>query len=62
MARSLKRQPISEANINTAIQSYHEKAYPSIRAAARAFNVPPPTLHARLAGRTSRSTIDITTL
>ncbi|KXL48243.1 MAG: hypothetical protein FE78DRAFT_142374, partial [Acidomyces sp. 'richmondensis'] len=44
-----------EANINAAIQSYHEKAYPSMRAATRAFNVPPPTLYARLAGRTSRS-------
>jgi hypothetical protein len=55
MAHSSKREAVSEADINAAIQAYHNKEYPSMRAAARAFNVSLTTLHARLAGRTSRS-------
>jgi hypothetical protein len=45
-----------EAKIQKAIQAYQNKEYKSLRAASLAFSVPPSTLRARLAGRTSRST------
>jgi hypothetical protein len=44
-----------EANIQAAINAYQNEEYKSVRAAARAFSVPASTVHARLAGRTSRS-------
>jgi hypothetical protein len=55
MARSSKRQAISEANVQAAILAYRKGEYTSIRATARTFNVSYATLHARLSGRTSRS-------
>ena len=44
-----------EANIQAAIQAYERNEYQSVRAAARAFSAPASTVHARLAGRLSRS-------
>jgi hypothetical protein len=44
----------SEADIQAAILAYNTGEHSSIRAAARAFSVPYPTLRNRLSGRTSR--------
>ena len=57
MVSSSEQEVDIEANIQAAIKAYRLKEDLSVRGAANAFSVPRSlTLHARLAGRSSRST------
>ena len=41
----------SESKIQAAIEALQSGAFPSVRKAAHAFNIPKSTLHARIRGR-----------